>query len=202
MEYNDFEKINYIAGIDVSNNLRDPENLLYAGIVVFSFPNLEVIEKVCSIQKSSFPYVSGLLAFREAPVIIEAMEKLKTHVDVFIFDGHGIAHPRKLGIASHVGVLTNRVTVGCAKSILVGKPEGNLSDTKGSYIPLVWKNKVIGNVVRTKDRVKPVYVSSGHKISLESATKLILSCTNKYRIPEPTRLAHQYANEIRINNYC
>lgn len=195
---NQFEKINYVAGVDISNEIFKPDKRkLYAAVVVLSFPQLEIIETASYSQTTNFPYIPGLLAFREAPFIIKAIEKLKTKPDIIIVDGHGIAHLRQLGIASHIGVLTNYPTIGCAKSILIGTPEGILPKQKGNYIHLKLNNEIIGNVVRTKDNVAPVYVSIGHKIDLEKATEIILACTRKYRLPEPTRFAHQFANLAR-----
>jgi deoxyribonuclease V len=195
---NQFDKINYIAGVDVSNEIFKPDKRkLYASVVVLSFPELEIVEKSSYSQITNFPYIPGLLAFRESPFIIKALEKLIIKPDVIIVDGHGIAHPRKLGIASHIGVLTGFPTIGCAKSILVGVPEGVLLSERGNYIPLLWHEEIIGNVLRTKNNVAPVYVSIGHKINLEKATEIVLSCAKRYRMPEPTRLAHQYANQLR-----
>lgn len=192
------EKINYIAGVDISNEIFKPDKRkLYAAVVVLSFPELEIVEKSSYSQITDFPYIPGLLAFRESPFIIKALEKLKIKPDVILVDGHGIAHPRKLGIASHIGVLTGCPTIGCAKSILVGTPEKILPQQKGSHIHLVWHGEVIGNVLRTKDNIAPVYVSIGHKITLEKATEIVLACAKKYRMPEPIRLAHQYANQLR-----
>lgn len=192
-----FKKINYVAGVDISNEAFSPDKPLYAAVVILSFPNLEIVEKVSHSQITDFPYIPGLLAFREAPVIINALEKVKIMPDVILVDGHGIAHPRKLGIASHIGVLTDYPTIGCAKSILVGVPKSCLHPQKGSYVPLVWHKEIIGNVVRTKNNVSPIYVSIGHKITLDKATEIVLECAGKYRLPEPTRFAHQYANQIR-----
>ncbi|EKE02566.1 MAG: hypothetical protein ACD_20C00358G0003 [uncultured bacterium] len=200
IEQNMFEKIDYIAGVDVSQPAFMQQGILYAAVCILSFPELELVEQVHHFQETDFPYIPGLLAFREAPVIINALEKVKTKPDIIIADGHGISHPRKLGIASHIGVLTGHITIGCAKSILVGKPEKELPPKKGSYVPLIYHNKIIGNVLRTKDKVNPVYVSIGNKITLDKATEIVLACTTKYRLPEPTRLAHQYANYARKNN--
>lgn len=199
---NQVTKINYVAGFDISNVIFKPDkNQLYAAVVVLSFPELEIVETAFYSQLTNFPYIPGLLAFRESPLIIKALEKLKIKPDVIIADGHGIAHPRKLGIASHIGVLTGYPTIGCAKSILVGTPEKTLLPQRGSYVPLVWHDEIIGNVLRTKDNVAPVYVSVGHKINLEKATEIVLTCAKKYRIPEPTRLAHQYANQLRKKGF-
>lgn len=199
---NQFEKINYVAGVDISNEIFKPDkNQLYAAVVVLSFPELEIAEKSSYSQITNFPYIPGLLAFRESPFIIKALDKLKIKPDIIIVDGHGLAHPRKLGIASHVGVLTGYPTIGCAKSILIGTPKGVLSSQKGNYVPLIWHNEIIGNVVRTRDNVAPVYVSIGHKTNLKKATEIVLACTKGYRLPEPTRLAHQYANQLRKEGF-
>jgi len=197
IEQNMFGKISHIAGVDVSQPAFMQQGFIYAAVCILSFPELEVIEQVYHSQETSFPYIPGLLAFREAPAIINALDKVKIKPDIILVDGHGISHPRKLGIASHIGVMTGYVTIGCAKSILVGKPEKELPLEKGSYVSLIYHNKVIGNVVRTKDRVNPIYVSIGNKITLDKATEVVLACTTKYRLPEPTRLAHQYANYAR-----
>lgn len=193
-----FQRINYVAGIDISNEFLKPDKRkLFAAVVILSFPQLELVETSFYSAETDFPYIPGLLAFREAPVIIKALEKTKIKPDVIIVDGHGIAHPRGLGIASHIGVLTGYPTIGCAKSILVGKPKGFLKEEKGSYIPLIYKNEVIGNILRTRQNVAPVYVSIGHKIDLKKATEIVLACTTRYRLPEPTRFAHSQANTAR-----
>ena len=192
-----FDKIEFVAGADISNEAFKPEKPLYAAVVVLAYPEMELVEWVSYSKVTDFPYIPGLLAFREAPVIIKALEKLKTRPDVIMVDGHGVAHPRKLGIASHIGVLTDYPTIGCAKSVLVGTPDGDLPARRGNYVDLIWHKEVIGNVVRTKDNVAPVYVSTGHKVGLDTAREIVLTCARGYRLPEPTRLAHQYANLAR-----
>lgn len=193
-----FEKINYVAGVDISNEFFKPDKRkLFAAVVILSFPELQLVETAFYSTDTDFPYIPGLLAFRESPVIIKALEKIKTKPDVIIVDGHGIAHPRGLGIASHIGVLTDFSTIGCAKSILVGKPDGILPKEKGSFLPLIYKEETIGNVLRTRENVAPVYVSVGHKIDLKKATQIVLECAKKYRLPEPTRFAHSQANAAR-----
>jgi deoxyribonuclease V len=197
------DEINYVAGIDVSQLLYSAgkEDIpFFAAAVIFSFPDLKITEKVHHSEHVDFPYIPGFLAFREVPVILKALEKIKTKPDIILVDGHGISHPRKLGIASHIGVLTGYRTIGCAKSILIGKPETPLPYEKGSYVPLIRKGEIVGNELRTKNNVKPVYVSVGHKITLEKATEIVLACTTKYRIPEPLRAAHEYANYVRKSN--
>jgi deoxyribonuclease V len=196
---NQYEKVDFIAGADISNNPFNPESPLYAAIIVLSYPDLNIVEQKFYSEVVSFPYIPGLLAFREAPVIIKALEKLENKPDIIIADGHGIAHPRRLGIASHIGVLTGCPSIGCAKSLLVGKPESSLPLQKGSFVNLIWQKQIIGRVLRTKNNVKPVYVSSGHKIALETASEIVFNCTKNYRVPEPLRLAHNYANFVRKN---
>ncbi|MCA1638322.1 MAG: deoxyribonuclease V, partial [Acidobacteria bacterium] len=140
-----------------------------------------------------FPYVPGLLSFRETPVAIKALEKLQNAPDLILCDGQGLAHPRRFGIACHIGLIAEVPTIGVAKSILVGKFE-NLGEERGSFAPLVHKNEQVGVALRTKDKVQPVYVSVGHRISLETSIKYVLQCTPKYRLPETTRLADKMAS--------
>ncbi len=164
-----------------------------AVVVVLSFPELQLIESSEAILPIRFPYVPGLLSFRETPAAIKALEKLQITPDAIICDGQGLAHPRGFGIACHIGLITNIPTLGAAKSVLVGKFE-NLGETRGSVAPLIYKKQQVGAAVRTKDRVQPVYVSIGHRISLETATDLVLQCAPKYRLPETTRLADKMAS--------
>lgn len=156
----------------------------------------EVIETADAIQEATFPYIPGLLSFRESPVCIAAIEKLKCEPDVFVIDGQGIAHPRRFGIAAHLGLFFDRPTIGCAKSRLIGSFE-EPQPQKGSYSLLKDKNQIIGAVVRTRSDVEPVFVSVGNKCLLKDAIEITLSCTTKYRIPEPTRLAHQLVSELK-----
>jgi deoxyribonuclease V len=188
------KKIRTIAGADISFNKFSP--VVYAGLVVLSLPGLEVIEEVGVVSETSFPYVPGLLSFREAPSVLEAWAKLKIEPDAVMFDGQGIAHPRRVGIASHVGLLLNRPTLGCAKSVLVGKYV-EPGETRGSWSEMIDKDEVVGAAVRTKTNVNPIYVSPGHLIDLEGAIKLTLECDGGYRQPEPTRRAHILVNALR-----
>ena len=192
------QKISYITGLDVSNNPFDPEKMIYASAVTLSYPELVPIESSSTAEKQPFPYISGLLGFREAPALIHAVNQLKIRPDILMVDGHGVAHPRKLGIASHVGVLLDIPTIGVAKSILVGASTENLSDEPGSHIPLIWKGETIAAVVRTKKRCTPLIISPGHRITLKTAVSLVLSCIRGYRLSEPTRLAHLASNAHRI----
>ena len=188
------KKIKTIAGADISFNKFEPT--VYAGIVVLSLPSLEIVEEVGVVSETRFPYVPGLLSFRETPSVLEAWAKLKSEPDAVMFDGQGIAHPRRVGIASHVGLLINRPTLGCAKSVLVGKyvePERE----RGSWTELVDKGEVVGAALRTKNNVQPIFVSPGHLISLADAIKLTLQSDGGYRQPEPTRRAHLLVNALR-----
>jgi deoxyribonuclease V len=185
-----------VGGLDCAFS-TDGERIA-ASAVVIRLDDFEVIETKSAIRKVSFPYVPGLLSFREGPVCIAAVEKLKSEPDIFIVDGQGIAHPRRLGLASHLGLFFDRPTIGCAKSRLTGSfREPGLK--KGAYTLLKDENKAetIGAVVRTRDNVKSVFVSVGHMCLLEDAVKIILKCTSKYRLPEPTRLAHQMVTRLK-----
>ncbi|HET9680263.1 MAG TPA: deoxyribonuclease V [Gammaproteobacteria bacterium] len=175
-----------IAGVDVGFEARN--TITRAAVVVLRFPGLEVIEQQLVKVPTQMPYIPGLLSFRELPALLPALEKLKNKPDLIMCDGHGIAHPRGLGIASHLGVLLNKPTIGVAKKKLVGEFEMP-SDVKGSATPLHYHNQLIGTVLRTRERVKPVFVSPGHRISHAAAVALTLQCVTRYRLPEPTRLA-------------
>ena len=183
-----------VAGADISFNKHD--DTLYAGIVVLRLPHLVTVEEVGVVTKTKFPYVPGLLSFREAPAILEAWELLRAEPDAVLFDGQGIAHPRRFGIAAHVGLWLDRPTWGCAKSLLVGRYEETASD-RGSSSPLLDKGETVGAVLRTKDGVSPVFVSPGHRMDLETAVALTLRCDGGYRVPEPTRRAHLLVNAMR-----
>lgn len=194
-----FSPIQSIAGMDVSNTLFDPAQMIFASAVILSYPSLELIETATHSEKQEFPYIPGLLGFREAPALIHAYEKLQIKPDLIFVDGHGISHPRGLGIASHIGVVLDRPTIGVAKSILVGKPESPLPKEVGSTVPLVWKGRQIGLLLRTKKNCSPLIISPGHKIQFKTAAQLVLSCLTKYRLPEPTRQAHLAANFCRCH---
>ena len=185
-----------IAGADISFNKFSP--VVYAGLVVMRLPSLEVIEEVGVVSETRFPYVPGLLSFREAPSVLEAWAKLKTEPDAVMFDGQGIAHPRRVGIASHVGLILKRPTLGCAKSVLVGKYE-EPAEERGNWSELVdpKNGEIVGAALRTKTRTQPIYVSPGHLIDLEGAIRLTLAADGGYRQPEPTRRAHLLVNALR-----
>jgi deoxyribonuclease V len=188
------KQIKTIAGADISFNKFS--TVLYAGIVVMRLPSLEVVEEVGVVSETRFPYVPGLLSFRESPSVLEAWAKLKTEPDAVMFDGQGIAHPRRVGIASHVGLIINRPTLGCAKSVLVGKYEEPEVE-RGNWTELIDKGEVVGAALRTKTKVQPIFVSPGHLIDLEGAIRLTLLCDGGYRQPEPTRRAHHLVNALR-----
>ncbi|MGE0131061.1 MAG: deoxyribonuclease V [Blastocatellales bacterium] len=188
-------KVHTIAGADISFNKFS--EIVYAGIVVLSLPDLRIIESAGVRSATKFPYVPGLLSFRETPSVLEAWEKLKTKPDVLMLDGQGIAHPRRFGIACHTGVLLDWPAIGCAKSILVGR-HGELGLEAGSQAPLVDRGEQVGVALRTKSKVSPVYVSPGHLIDMDSAVDLVLRSTGKYRQPEPTRQAHLLVNQLRV----
>ena len=185
-----------VAGADISFNKFSP--VIYTGIVVLRLPSLEVLEEVGVVGETGFPYVPGLLSFREAPSVLEAWSKLKTEPDAVMFDGQGIAHPRRIGIASHVGLFLNRPTLGCAKSILVGR-HADVDEERGSRQPLIdpKNGETVGAALRTKTRVQPIYVSPGHLIDLAGAIELTLRSDGGYRQPEPTRRAHLLVNALR-----
>jgi deoxyribonuclease V len=170
-------------------------------VVVLRVADLEVVEKQESIRESPFPYIPGLLSFREAPALLEAFAKLKHEPDAVLFDGQGIAHPRRIGIASHVGLWLNKPSVGCAKSLLTGKHR-EPGKRAGSVTALLDKTEVVGQVVRTKDRVRPLFISAGHLIDLPSAVRLVLQTCRGYRLPEPTRQAHLHVNALRRGAAC
>jgi deoxyribonuclease V len=193
------QPIKYIGGMDVSNTPFDPEEKIFGAAVILSYPSLSVVQTSTQANQQTFPYIPGLLGFREVPTLIQAYKQLSLVPDLIMVDGHGISHPRGLGVASHLGVLLDIPTIGVAKSILVGAPAGSLSEERGSMVPLLWKGKQIAMMVRTKKRCSPLIISIGHKVSLQTATQLVLQCLTKYRLPEPTRYAHLAANKCRTD---
>ncbi len=186
-----------IAGADISFNKY--EETVYAGIIVLSFPGLQELEKSTVISKTSFPYIPGLLSFREIPSLIKAWNQLKIKPDLLVLDGQGIAHPRRMGIATHFGLITDTSTMGCAKSLLTGKFE-LLPEAAGSESLIYDRDEVIGAALRTKNKVNPVFISPGHRINLDQSLEIIKQCITGYRIPDPTRKAHLLVNQIRTQN--
>lgn len=181
-------KPRYVAGVDVS--VRDGK--ARAAVVTFAIDGLSLIETATASLPISFPYVPGLLAFREAPVILKAFRKLKSSPDILIVDGQGMAHPRRFGLACHLGLELDIPSIGCAKSRLVGR-HGVPEDLKGAHTGLIYKNEVIGKVLRTRQGVKPVYISIGHRVDLATAVDIVMRCVTRYRLPEPIRHAHKTA---------
>jgi len=188
-------RIRLVAGADVASSRRGDR--LIAGVVVWDLQESRIVEQAVAVAKANFPYVPGLLSFREAPVLLAAFDQLCHQPDVAIFDGQGYAHPRRFGLACHVGVLIDVPSVGCAKSRLCGKHE-EPGRERGSRAKLWDGEELLGTVLRTRSGVKPVYVSVGHRADLPSAERLVLRCASRYRLPEPTRLAHQLVSRERI----
>ena len=187
-----FSKIDKIAGADVSYY----QNKMIAGVIIFEFPNLKIIERKSFISPVNFPYIPGFLTFREGPSLLATFKKIKNEPDVILFDGQGIAHPRRMGIASHLGLFLNKPTIGCAKSRLSGK-YASVGEEKGDYALLREGEEVLGAVLRTRKKVKPIFVSPGNKIDLLTSIDIVLKCIDKYKLPVPVREAHIFVNQIR-----
>jgi deoxyribonuclease V len=187
-----FKNIKLIAGVDASYK----KQLVIGGIALLKYPELTVLDCDYAVREVNFPYIPGLLTFREGPVLVELFQKIKWNPDIIFFDGQGIAHPKRMGIATHLGLLLNRATIGCAKSHLIGSYHSP-DNQKGSYSLLLQKGNIIGAVLRTKNGVKPIFVSPGNGINLEKAIEITLSCTTTYRIPEPIRQAHLLVQKIK-----
>jgi deoxyribonuclease V len=184
------ETVRYIAGVDISP--PDADGVCTGAVVVLAYPSLEAVEVRVHRERPAMPYVPGLLSFRETPVLAGALEALSITPDLLLVDGQGLAHPRRFGIACHLGLLTGLPTIGCAKSLLVGRHEP-LGVDAGAWAELVDRGEVVGAALRTRAGVTPVYVSIGHRVGLEQARRWTLACCTHYRLPEPTRLAHQAA---------
>ncbi len=183
--------VQYVAGVDVG--FEQDYAISRAAVAVLSFPDLQLVEQAIARRPTTFPYVPGFLSFREVPVVIDALEQVTTIPDLILCDGQGIAHPRRFGLACHLGVLTDMPTIGVAKSLLIGKHE-ELPVEKGSWQPLRYKGGIVGAVVRSRTGVKPLYVSPGYRISLPTAIDYVLRCLTKYRLPETTRWADKLAS--------
>lgn len=188
-----FESIKYVAGVDVG--FENNNTITRAAIAVLNFSDLVLIEHRIARLPTRFPYIPGYLSFREVPAVLEALGKIKQLPDILLCDGQGIAHPRRLGIACHLGVLTDLPCIGVAKSRLIGTHD-DVPPEKGQYVNLYDKDEVIGSVLRTRKNVKPLYISPGHKVSLRSAIQIVLQCVTKYRLPETTRWAHKLASNL------
>jgi deoxyribonuclease V len=189
------ETVDRVAGVDVG--FEDGGAITRAAVAVLSFPDLQLQDHKIARCPTTFPYIPGLLSFREVPAVLEALGKLSILPDLLLCDGQGIAHPRRFGIACHLGVLTNIPSIGVAKSLLVGN-HGPVAEDKAAWQPLYDKGETIGAALRTRPKTKPLYISPGHRISLETAIAYVLHCTTKYRLPETTRAAHKLASETSI----
>ena len=190
--------VHLLGGVDVSNNRFDPEGRVFAAVVSLSVPDLRVAETAGASARAAMPYIPGLLGFREIPALLAAWGKLRSKPDLLLVDGHGVAHPRGLGIAAHLGVVLDVPSIGVAKSVLVGQADPPLAEEAGSETPLVWRGERIGTALRTRRRANPLYVSIGHRVSLETAVAWVRRATGAYRLPEPTRHAHLAANALRV----
>jgi len=187
----DFDAIRTVAGVDVG--FEENNTIARAAVVVLAYPELQPLDYVTARLPVTFPYIPGLLSFRETPVILEGLGQLRRQPDLVICDGQGIAHPRRFGIACHLGLEAGLPAIGCAKSRLTGQ-HGMLPEERGAGVPLLDGDEQIGIVLRTRSGTKPVYVSPGHRVSMASAVTLVMNCVTKYRLPETTRAAHNLAS--------
>jgi deoxyribonuclease V len=189
------DKISIVAGVDVAYSKKPLTG--FCAITLFSYPDLKHLKTYTELDLVGYPYIPGLLTYREGPLILDTMSKIEEEVDLFIFDGQGIAHPKRIGIASHIGLLLDKPAIGCAKNRLVGNYE-EPGEAKGSSSDLTDdEGNLIGKVLRTRDDTNPVFVSPGHKIGIEEAKEIALNCTTDYRLPEPTRIADQEAEKYK-----
>lgn len=193
------EPIRTIAGADISYDRGS--DLFFAAVVLMNYPDLSPLEEASFAARVSFPYVPGLLSFREGPPLLEAFGRLERTPDVVLFDGQGIAHPRGIGLASHLGLLLDLPAIGCAKSLLVGE-HGRVGERRGDWAELVYRERGVGAALRTREKVKPVFVSQGHRIGLPRAVELVLSCCRGCRLPEPIRRAHLAVNRLRAISHA
>jgi deoxyribonuclease V len=184
-------RVRHVAGIDVG--FEDAGATTRAAVAVLSFPGLEPVDSALVRTPTRFPYVPGLLSFREAPAVLLALRRLEIVPDLILYDGQGLAHPRRFGIASHLGVITDTPTIGVAKTRLIGEHR-TVPDRKGAWVPLTDGDEVIGAVLRTRQGVKPLFVSIGHRVCLETAVRYVMACVTRYRLPETTRQAHHLAS--------
>jgi len=183
-----------VAGIDVG--FRAVWEVTRAAVAVLDFPSLQLCAQGVAEMPTGFPYIPGLLSFREIPAVLRALERLPRLPDLLLCDGQGIAHPRRFGIASHLGVLLDHPTIGVGKTRLIGR-HGPVPEEKGAWVPLEDEGEIIGAVVRTRQGVKPLYISPGHRLSVESAVQWVLACTTRYKLPETTRWAHRLASTLQ-----
>jgi deoxyribonuclease V len=187
----DLGMVRTVAGVDIG--FLEKNTITRAAVVVLSFPDLRLLDQAVVHRPTSFPYVPGLLSFREAPSALDALSQISVRPDLLLCDGQGLAHPRRFGLACHLGLLSDIPAIGVAKSRLVGEHKG-VGEERGSRQPLMLDGVIIGTVLRTRTGVKPLYISIGHRISLETAVDYVLSCAPKYRLPETTRKADELAS--------
>ncbi|NNE37210.1 MAG: deoxyribonuclease V [Gammaproteobacteria bacterium] len=187
----EFADPKFVAGVDVG--FEDKGKIARAAVAVLNYATLEPVEHAIARCPTAFPYIPGLLSFREIPVVLLALKKISIQPDVILCDGQGIAHPRRLGIASHLGLLLNCACIGVAKTRLVGT-HNCVPEKKGAYSPLLYKDEQVGVVLRTRDRIKPLFISPGHKISIDPCIDIVMACITRYRLPETTRHAHRLAS--------
>ncbi|MGF1524529.1 MAG: deoxyribonuclease V [Leptolyngbyaceae cyanobacterium] len=183
--------VRYVAGVDAG--FEEAGTITRAAVAVLEFPSLALVDAALVKRPTTFPYVPGLLSFREIPAVLDALQQLTIPPDLILCDGQGVAHPRRFGIASHLGLILDRPTIGVAKSRLIGT-HADLPPEKGAWVPLLDKDETIGAVLRSRTNTNPLFISSGHKISLPTALDYVLRCTPKYRLPETTRLADRLAS--------
>jgi deoxyribonuclease V len=196
VERDETGEVRHVAGVDVGVE-GEGNRIARAAVVVLRYPGLSAVDYAVARMPVTFPYIPGMLSFREIPVILRACEKITTDPDVLIADGHGRAHPRRMGLACHLGLVLERPTIGCAKSLLTGRA-ADPGNQVGEWTRLADRGELIGAVVRTRANTKPVYVSIGHLVSLDRSIELVLSCCKGYRLPETTRLAHRAADGEKI----
>ncbi len=191
-----FTNIRTVAGADMAIDTRAMRALGYAGVIVYSFPELQELERASAVLPLTFPYVPGLLSFREGPALLAAFARLRTEPDLLLFDAHGYAHPRRFGLASHLSLILDKPGIGVAKSRLIGTHK-QPRIKKGAWAQLKDGRETIGAVLRTRDRVQPVFISIGHRVNLKSAVELALACCDGYRIPKPTREADHFVARLK-----
>lgn len=183
--------VNFVAGVDVG--FESNGSVTRAAVAVLSWPDLQLQEQAIARRPTTFPYIPGFLSFREVPAVLDALAQLQTTPDLILCDGQGLAHPRRFGIACHLGLLVDIPAIGVAKSLLVGRHQ-EVPDQRGAWQSLVHRSEVVGAALRTRPKTKPLYISVGHRVSLATAIEYVMSCTTRYRLPETTRWAHRLAS--------
>lgn len=191
VRHDEIGDVEHIAGVDIG--FEDDGETTRAVVVIMRWPSLEIVERVLHRKPTQMPYIPGLLSFRELPAALEAFEQLSVTPDLLMVDGMGIAHPRRLGIAAHLGLWLDMPAIGVGKSRLCGQHE-EVPEARGSWVPLTHRNETIGGVLRTRERVKPLYISTGHRVSLETSIDWVMQCLTRYKLPEPTRQADRIAS--------